>query len=297
MLMLRSCHKHCEDLSTQLKELGAIVKEHYFDHVSKILCERLDTVVNENTFAMRNAETNRIGAVTLHAHVTSLRFAHLVTSMYTIMNAERSEIVVNAIKNGMQKLCDSTRTLLGRLSESHSQRHERAVFLVNNIDKILTVFREGDVNLRWMNVMQELMEKQIHNYVDSLLLSKFGMLMTKFGGSGSSGLNSSDEKKKDINLRSSVSDKDLQRIASEFSRTYKSTIKQFDAIVIKSFQNAALAITVAKRLFKVLLMTYPRFHTAVKTRFDNSRDRPSWLRDVVGTGAVMVEVKRYHRLV
>ena len=46
-------------------------------------------------------------------------------------------------------------------------------------------------------VMQELMEKQIHNYVDSLLLSKFGMLMTKFGGSGSSGLNS-DEKNKNI---------------------------------------------------------------------------------------------------
>merc|ERR1719198_30504 len=110
-----------------------------------------------------------------------------------------------------------------------------------------------------MKVMQELMEKQIHNYVDSLLLSKFGMLMTKFGGSGSSGLNS-DEKNKNISSSTSVSDKELQRIASEFSRTYKSTIKQFDAIVIKSFQNAALAITVAKRLFKVLLMTYPRFH-------------------------------------
>merc|ERR1712146_284083 len=123
------------------------------------------------------------------------------------------------------------------------------------------------------------------------------MLMTKFGGSGSSGLNS-DEKKKNKNISSatSVSDKELKRIASEFSRTYKSTIKEFDAIVIKSFQNAALAITVAKRLFKVLLMTYPRFHTAVKTRFDKSHDRPSWLRNLVGTGAVMVEVKRYHRL-
>jgi hypothetical protein len=86
-------------------------------------------------------------------------------------------------------------------------------------------------------------------------------------------------------------------IASDFSKTYKSTIKQFDAIVIKSFQNAALAITVAKLLFKVLLLTYPRFHMAVKTRFDQTRDRPSWLRNVVGTGAVMVEVKRYHRLV
>ena len=43
---------------------------------------------------------------------------------------------------------NSTRTLLGRLSESHTQRHERAVFLVNNIDKILTVFREGDVRIK-----------------------------------------------------------------------------------------------------------------------------------------------------
>jgi len=211
--MLRSCHKQCEDLTTQLEELGTIVKEHFFDHVSKVLRERLDNVVNENTFAMRNADTDRIGAVTLHAHVTSMRFAHLVTSMYTVMSATKNDVVIKSIQDGMQKLCDSTRTLLGRLSESHSKRHERAVFLVNNIDKILTVFREGDVRLSWMKTMQELMEKQIHNYVDSLLLSKFGALMTKFGGSGSSGLSSGDDKKKKAKSAqvSSVSDSELQR--------------------------------------------------------------------------------------
>lgn len=217
-------------------------------------------------------------------------------------SSQKDSVLTNCIRKGCEKLCDSTRTLLGRLSESHSKRHDRAVFLVNNIDKILTVFREGDVNLPWMKTMQELMEKQIHNYIDSLLFTKFGSLMTKFGGSGSSGISSEDKKKNSSKSSStrgiSVSDTELEKIASEFSKTYKSTIKQFDAIVIKSFQNAALAIAVAKRLFKVLLLTYPRFHTAVKARYpDGGRDRPSWLRNVVGTGTVMVEVKRYHRLV
>ena len=78
MLMLRSCHKQCEDLTTQLKELGSIVKEHYFDHVSKILCERLDTVVNENTFAMRNArdDTNRCSDTSCTRDVTEIRTSH-----------------------------------------------------------------------------------------------------------------------------------------------------------------------------------------------------------------------------
>eukprot|EP00939_MAST-03C_sp_MAST-3C-sp1_P004956 g4956.t1 len=242
--------------------LAKPMRDMYYDKMAAAIRKRIHEVVKENAALMQNADVRKIGSVTLHAHVSSLRFAHLICSMTAV--SSWSGFVSDVTGKTVSTLCDHMRTLLGRLANSaHSTKTDRAVFLTNNIDVILATFREHQIDIEWASSMQKLMEKQIYAYIDALLESKFGRLLAfvrefvdKSGGGGSGGSSSTSTSGSDKGggvRKIRVAITDMPTIALEFSKNYKQHIKYFDSVVIKSFQNALLAVTVAKRLFTVLL--------------------------------------------
>ena len=89
---------------------------------------------------------------------------------------------------------------------------------------------------------------------------------------------------------------ELERLVVGFAGKYKTAIRKMDKAVITSFNNAQLANAILKRAFSQLLAFYNAFHSAVKTRYpDGTPGRPQWLSRMIGTGAIMVEIKRYSR--
>jgi hypothetical protein len=302
LLLVQLVHGVQRTTTEQLPELARCMRG-FWSRLLTSFWARFRVVVHDNLKCMREARADRLGPPSLHSHVTAMRFASLVAAMWTVGGflEEDAQVVAHSIA----QLSQGFQELLGRLAKAHVARRDRAVFLSNNYDTVLTAFAEARADFAEVAGYRRALEEQIFLFTEELLRENFAGLM-KFaeaqGLAGARAPGAAAGAAAEAPGRAGPPTTDgmesaaLEKIVVGFATGYKASIQKMDSAVIKSFNNAQLANAILKRAFSQLLAFHNAFHGAIKRRYpDGSSGRPLWLRSLVGTGAIMVEIKRYSR--
>lgn len=293
LLLVQLTHGARHTVGEQLPELDKYMRK-FWGRLLDIFWARFNFLITDNLTSMHSSKTIRLGPTSLHSHVTSMRFAALVSAMWTVGGFLEEDTKV--VGTGIAQLTDGILKLLNRLKLLHNSSRDRTIFLSNNYDQILTMFTENRVEFPEITRLKSLLEEQIVQFTDGLLKTHFGSLVA-FSEANQLTNTRNTPTKDDATNDNTKDTKKLQILVANFSKNYKNLIKQMDSTVIQSFNNAQLANTILKRAFSQLLMHYGNFYRLLKAKYpDGSSNRPLWHRSIVGTGAIMVEIKRYSRV-
>ena len=79
--------------------------------------------------------------------------------------------------NDLDVMVEEMILLLKRLSDVHPSNKKRVIFMVNNLDSIITIFKERRVSGKELNRFSELLAQQRELFVEEELLQTFSKMI------------------------------------------------------------------------------------------------------------------------
>jgi len=224
----------------------------------------------------------------------------------------------------LSTLLEETVSMLTRLSEEvHPIGRNRAIFLVNNYDTILSVFRERRVSSDTDEVYKfnELLAKQREVFVEEELLVGFSRMiafvqqteghMARIAYSSSSSQQdgttavATTTTAAGSSMGFDVNVQVVENLVSEFSSTWRAGIAGINRDVLSFFSDFRNGTEILKQVLTQLLLYYTRFQDIIRKVWSSpatsgsSKDNkkqlppPSFRKDIVGTAVILSEIKKY----
>ena len=198
--------------------------------------------------------------------------------------------------NDLSKLQNEIILLLQRLSEAHTSNKQKIVFLINNIDQIISIFQERRVPGKEVNRFVDLLMQQRELFVEEELLQNFSkmiafvqqteqhMAQTQFGNSATSKA-AAEGNKVEVNVQV------VESLVVEFASTWKQGIEQINRNVLSFFANFRNGMEILKQVLTQLLLYYTRFQDIIRKVWRSKP--PAFCKDLVSTSAILIEIKKY----
>lgn len=185
--------------------------------------------------------------------------------------------------------------LLQRLSESHATNKNKIIFLINNLDQIISIFQERRVSGKEFNTFLELRAQQRELFVEEELLQNFSKMiafvqqteqhMNRPQSSSDGGRALAEEQKVEVNIQV------VESLVREFSSSWKQGIEQINRNVLSFFANFRNGMEVLKQILTQLLLYYTRFQDILRKIWRSKT--PSFCKDLVNTSTILAEIKKY----
>ncbi|KAE9024657.1 hypothetical protein PF011_g3409 [Phytophthora fragariae] len=283
----------------------------YFDRVALLLWPRFKAVFDLNLMSVKNAKVKKLGHIDLHPHFVIRRYAEFASSilslsLYTQQNqSSKSGNDDSAIssaqmhENGagdmvlsnLSVMRDEILSLLTRLSEQHSNAKDKCVFLINNVDLVLTHFEERRVISDETSKFEELLAGQREKFVEEELVTYYAKLIQFVRqheqvtlGKGASGASAGGSQQVDT--------AQIEKIVREFAATWKAGIEKMNGNVMTYFANFRNGMEILKQVLTQLLLYYTRFVEIVKRSYQRP---PPFNAEIVTTQEILYEIKKYSR--
>jgi vacuolar protein sorting-associated protein 52 len=197
----------------------------------------------------------------------------------------------------VSEMMDDYVQLLERLAEEHSTQKKRTVFLINNLDHVVSVFQERRVTGKECTKLLELLMKYREDFVEEELLTGFSKMIAfvqqteahmasvraaaSRGGSGASGSASID-----YDVNPSV----VEALVLDFASHWKSHIDQINRNVLSYFSNFRNGMEILKHCLTQLLLYYTRFQDIIRKVW---KKPAPFSKDLVSTTVILTEIKKY----
>ena len=197
--------------------------------------------------------------------------------------------------NDLSTLHDEIVLLLQRLAETHTSNKKKIVFLINNIDQIISIFQERRVPGKEMNRFVDLLMQQRELFVEEELLQNFSkmiafvqqteqhMTRTQFGSSTSKAV--AEGNKVEVNVQV------VESLVLEFASTWRQGIEQINRNVLSFFANFRNGMEILKQVLTQLLLYYTRFQDIIRKVWKSKP--PAFCKDLVSTSSILIEIKKY----
>ncbi len=294
------------------------VMEPFLDRVSNLFWPRLKMVMDAHLRSIRGATPKKVGAGDIHAHLISRRYAEFTCSILLILNRGRkptSEQQSNAMDTAtkcenidkpthrgsagdmlvkdLDVMMEEMTLLLKRLSEAHPTNKKRVIFMINNLDSIITIFKERRVSGRELNRFSELLAHQRELFVEEELLQTFSKMIafvqqTEAHMSGISGPKGA----RGISAPADVVNPEVvESLVHEFASNWKSGIEQINRNVLSYFSNFRNGMEILKQVLTQLLLYYTRFQDVIRKIWRGKP--PSFCKDLVSTSVILAEIKKH----
>ncbi|GMH82404.1 hypothetical protein TL16_g09244 [Triparma laevis f. inornata] len=172
LLMIRLTHVNRKIM----RDRGVNVLDNLFDRINMILWPRLKNVFDNNLKSLKAATQmpKKLGAVDLHAHYISRRYAEFSSSILALVKAmEVSKTQAAAeggqaarfggkemLKSDMANLTEAMTKMLMALANQHATSKNKIVFLINNYDSIACVLAERKVEREEVVKFEEKLNQQ-----------------------------------------------------------------------------------------------------------------------------------------
>jgi len=196
----------------------------------------------------------------------------------------------------LSTLQDEIILLLQRLSESHTTNKKKIVFLINNLDQIISIFQERRVSGKELNRFIEILMQQRELFVEEELLQNFSKMIAfvqqteqhmnraEYGGNQSSRVAAEGHKLE-------VNPQVVEGLVREFASTWKQGIEQINRNVLSFFANFRNGMEVLKQVLTQLLLYYTRFQDIIRKVWRSKP--PAFCKDLVSTSVILAEIKKY----
>mmetsp|Transcript_14509 Transcript_14509/g.21552 ORF Transcript_14509/g.21552 Transcript_14509/m.21552 type:complete len:161 (+) Transcript_14509:1775-2257(+) len=152
------------------------------------------------------------------------------------------------------------------------------VFLINNYDLILTVFKERAILDEEFETFEEMLNEERANFVDEALKQRYGRLIVFV------------QSNENLSEGDPINESLASLLARDFAGTWKSALEEINQEVLSSFSSFRNGMEVLKEVLTQLLLFYTRFQEIVKRHW---KVPPAFANDIVPTSAILTEIKKY----
>lgn len=193
----------------------------------------------------------------------------------------------------LSTLQDETLNLLQRLSEKYNSNKNRIIFLINNLDQIISIFQERRVVGVELNRFIDLLSQQRELFVEEELLQSFSKLIA-FVHQTEQYLNLSDANSSKAVVEGHKIDVNVQvveNLVREFAANWKQGIELINRNVLSYFSNFRNGMEILKQVLTQLLLYYTRFQDIIRKVWRSKT--PSFCKDLVSTSVILAEIKKY----
>jgi len=293
------------------------VMEPFLDRIANLLWPRLKMVMNAHLRSIRGANSKKVGGGDIHPHLVSRRYAEFTCSILLILNRGRkhpgeSNVDGLATPSGNQNDTSSHRgsagdmlmndldvmleemvLLLKRLADVHATNIKRNVFMINNLDQIITIFKERRVTGKELNRFSELLVQQRELFVEEELLQTFSKMIA-FVQQTEAHMSriSAPRSARGVAAPADVVNPDVvESLVREFASNWKSGIEQINRNVLSYFSNFRNGMEILKQVLTQLLLYYTRFQDVIRKVWRGKP--PSFCKDLVSTSVILAEIKKH----
>lgn len=193
----------------------------------------------------------------------------------------------------LSTLQEETINLLQRLSERYSSNKKRIIFLINNLDQIISIFQERRIVGSELNRFIELLSQQRELFVEEELLQSFSKLIA-FVHQTEQHLNLTDTSTSKAIVEGHKMDVNIQVVEAlvlDFAANWKQGIELINRNVLSYFSNFRNGMEILKQVLTQLLLYYTRFQDIIRKVWRSKP--PSFCKDLVSTSVILGEIKKY----
>lgn len=304
------------------------VMEPFLDRVTNLFWPRLKMVMDAHLRSIRGANAKKVGAGDIHAHLVSRRYAEFTCSILLILNRGRkpgAESNANGLAinnnnntpgkktgdannknkpshrgsagdmliNDVDVMAEEMILLLKRLSDVHPANKKRIIFMINNLDAIITIFKERRVSGRELNRFSELLVQQRELFVEEELLQTFSKMIAFVQQTEThmSGISAPRGARGVAAPADVVNPEVVESLVHEFASSWKAGIEQINRNVLSYFSNFRNGMEILKQVLTQLLLYYTRFQDVIRKVWRGKP--PSFCKDLVSTSVILAEIKKH----
>lgn len=318
LLMIKLTHSYKRTI--KVRRIDNVL-EPFLDRITNLLWPRLKMVMDAHLRSIRSANSKKVGAGDIHPHLVSRRYAEFTCSILLILNRGRKSSLTedgvtddkgeqsesfdlannpshrgsagDMLMNDLDSMVEEMVLLLKRLSDVHTSNKKKIVFMINNLDQIINIFKERRVAGKELNRFNELLLQQRELFVEEELLQSFSKMIafvqqTEAHMSGITAPRGS----RGVAAPADVVNPDVvESLVLEFSSNWKSGIEQINRNVLSYFSNFRNGMEVLKQVLTQLLLYYTRFQDVIRKVWRGKP--PSFCKDLVSTSVILAEIKKH----
>lgn len=283
---------------------GGVLLSHFLDHCDSLLRPRLDAILTANVESVKRADPARLGLNgVVMPHYATRRFAELAAAVYVLFPSDDAGPHALASRRSIAELRTQIVDLLRRLASSFKDK-DRIVFLVNNYDLILTIFRERRVRSDDATLFETKLKKERELFVEYELQSYFSKMIQfvnrtekmnppskpSAAAAAAAATGNSPPGSNAAAATIQVDTATVERLVRDFAASWKTAIDKIHRDILAYFANFVNGMEVLKQVLTQLLLYYTRFQKIVHRAW---RRPPAFASDLVPTAVILDEIKQY----
>ena len=216
---------------------------------------------------------------------TSLESIPSRSSQHSIVQSSPRGSAGDMLMNDLALLQKEIIVLLERLSDDLSTNKRKIVFMINNLDQIITVFAERRVVGKELMHFRELLMQQRELFVEEELLQNFSKMIAFVQQTEMHFMNLTSGDRLEVNIDV------VQNLVEEFSSNWKQGIEQINKNVLSYFSNFRNGMEILKQVLTQLLLYYTRFQDIIRKVWRSKP--PAFCKDLVSTTYILSEIKKF----
>ncbi|KAL7483800.1 hypothetical protein ACHAW6_009442 [Cyclotella cf. meneghiniana] len=326
LLMIKLTHSYKR--TVKMRRIDKVI-EPFLDRITNLLWPRLKMVMDAHLRSIRGANAKKVGAGDIHPHLVSRRYAEFTCSILLILNRGRKgsnagdgsahavdglsndnrtavtpslDLTTNPshrgsagdmLMNDLDIMVEEMVLLLKRLADVHTVNKKKIVFMINNLDQIITIFKERRVAGKELNRFSELLLQQRELFVEEELLHTFSKMIAFVQQTEAhmSGINAPRGARGIAAPADVVNPEVVESLVLEFSSNWKTGIEQINRNVLSYFSNFRNGMEILKQVLTQLLLYYTRFQDVIRKVWRGKP--PSFCKDLVSTSVILAEIKKH----
>jgi len=202
-----------------------------------------------------------------------------------------------SLTHELRRLRSEIIALLQRLAHANFMTgKDQHVFFINNYDQILTLYEERRAVNEDSREFENLLLAQRELFAEAEVLGAFPRLVS-FVTQTEQMLNTLAGTDSDITEAKDAPQLDaaiVETLVRDFSQSWRGGIKQVNDDVLAYFANFRNGMEILKQVLTQLLLYYTRFQDIIKKVWPGKA--PPFTRDIVSTATIMMEIKKYNRV-
>uniref|UniRef100_A0A7S2WQ93 Vacuolar protein sorting-associated protein 52 homolog n=1 Tax=Rhizochromulina marina TaxID=1034831 RepID=A0A7S2WQ93_9STRA len=276
------------------------VLDSFFDRINLLLWPRLKVILGAQLKSIEQTSPKRLGSITSKPHPMTRRYAEFASSIFSLHGGMESLGIAGGgedmLLNDLMNLRIGFLKLLKRMSDELSTTKEKLVFLVNNYDQVLSLFRDRHVAGVELTSFEELLVHYRSLFVEEELLERFANMITfvqnternTTPGAATTVPGASPQ---DLSHRIDLAQ--VEAIVRGFAGMWRSGIEAIYQDVLECFADFRNGMEILKQVLTQLLLYYTRFQEVIRREW--GRQPPSFSAELVSTATILVEIKKYSR--
>jgi len=267
----------------------------FFDRTTAAVYARFEFVFELNLESLRIANPKELGPIDIRPHYVTRRYGEFTASVSTLYGP-LPDVYRDALTECMTKLRVVMATLLLRMVEGlKHDKKDRAIFLINNYDLILSILHERAEGALEVAYFTGLQQQCIDQFVNDQL-SQFNYYYTIISfvrdiGPLVDAATAQDSMTTFDDIKHPKFSQDVvEALLKEFSMNWRSGINTINATVTKLFPNFKTGMALFQKIFETIFSYYKQFSNIIMRCFKQLRSS----RYFVSETEILHEMRKYY---